>query len=269
VTKVKKAVALKLWNRARLVPRIAWLAAQAPRNRHRAWEGYWKGIHTTGVGGEVLWDSLSEDERTQYATMIRAHLDTSLPVIDVGCGNGSFTRWLAEIFPEALGVDISPSAIGRAQLEAAGLSNVSFVTADATAADTALSPYPGPCNVFVRGVLHVLPPGSRIRMASNLRRAVGGGRVFLAETNFTGSPLEYVERLGAVPGYIPAGLSRAIAGLPVPGRFGAAERKAAFPEDQWELLADGPAVIQAAPAESADFTAIPGYVAVLQPKTGS
>jgi SAM-dependent methyltransferase len=201
--------------------------------------------------------------------MIRAHLDTSLPVIDVGCGNGSFTRWLADIFPEALGVDISPSAIRRAQREAAGISNVSFATADATGPDTAISPYPGGCNVFVRGVLHVLPPESRARMASNLRSAVGGGRVFLAETDFPGSPLEYVERLGAVPGYIPAGLRRAIAGLPVPGRFGAAEREAAFPGDQWELLADGPAVIQAAPAESADVTAIPGYFAVLQPRPGS
>jgi SAM-dependent methyltransferase len=284
VTNAKSAGQLsRLWNTARLLPRIAWVASRAPRNPHRAWERYWSGIRRTGAGGEVLWDSASEAEREQYAAAIRAHLDTTLPVIDVGCGNGSFTRWLAGFFPSVVGTDVSPSAIRRAELEAVGLPNVSFAVADATApgegarlaglvggrcaaggADGAAA------HVFVRGVLHVLPPKGRAAMAANLLSVVGGnGRVLLTETNFTGSPLQYVQWLGAVPGYIPAGLRRAIAGLPMPGRFGAAERQAAFPEDQWELLADGPAVIQTVPAESADFTEIPGYFAVLRPRTGS
>ncbi|WP_246199661.1 class I SAM-dependent methyltransferase [Arthrobacter zhaoguopingii] len=260
------SAAVRLLNRARLVPRIAWLAARAPRDPHRAWEGYWKDIRTTGAGGQVLWDSASDAEREQYADALRAHLDTSLPVIDVGCGNGSFTRWLAGIFPEALGVDVSPSAIARAEAEAAGLTNVSFAVVDATEPGAAVSPHRGACNVFVRGVLHVLPPRSQAVMAANLRTSVRGGRVFLTETNFPGSSLEYVERLGAAPGYIPAGLKRAIAGLPRPGHFGATERGAAFPEDQWTLLADGPAVIHAVPSETAESTPIPGYFAVLQPR---
>ena len=290
VTNVKKDGSLsRLWNGVRLLPRIALLSSRAPRNPHRAWERYWSGIRRTGAGGEVLWDSASEAEREQYAAAIRAHFDTTLPVIDVGCGNGSFTRWLAGIFPEVVGTDVSPSAIRRAELEAAGLANVSFAVVDATdpgagarltgllgtgvggggAAGTGAASGAS-AHVFVRGVLHVLAPEGRAAMASNLLTVVGGnGRVLLAETNFTGSPLQYVQWLGAVPGYIPAGLRRAIAGLPVPGRFGVAERRAAFPKDQWELLADGPAVIQAVPAESADFTAIPGYFAVLQPRTGS
>ncbi|MHA7263147.1 class I SAM-dependent methyltransferase [Arthrobacter sp. TMN-37] len=266
MTNVESTAARRLWNRARLVPTIAWLAARAPRDPHRAWEGYWKDIQATGAGGQVLWDSTSEAERSQYAATIRTHLDTSLPVIDVGCGNGSFTRWLAGIFPEAHGVDVSPSAISRAEAEAEGLANVSFAVVDATDPGAAISPYPGACNVFVRGVLHVLPPRPRAVMASNLRSSVRGGRVFLTETNFPGSSLEYVERLGAVPGYIPAGLRRAIAGLPRPGHFGATEREAAFPGGQWLLLADGPAVIDAVPAETAESTPIPAYFAVLQPQ---
>ncbi len=297
VTNVKnEGPVSRLWNAVRLLPRIAWVASRAPRNPHRGWERYWSGIQRTGAGGEVLWDSASEAERGQYAAAIRAHLDTTLPVIDVGCGNGSFTRWLAGIFPEVVGTDVSPSAIRRAELEAEGLGNVSFAVVDATepgagarlagllravggadgrAGDAAGQVSGGapahlPAHVFVRGVLHVLPPEGRAAMAANLLAVVGGrGRVLLAETNFTGSPLEYVRWLGAAPGYIPAGLRRAIAALPVPGHFGPAEREAAFPDESWLVLADGPSVLEAVPAESTDITRIPSYFAVLQPRAGA
>ena len=106
-----------------------------------------------------------------------------------------------------------------------------------------------PANVFVRGVFHILSPSARIEMARNLLPLVGTtGRVFLSETNFRGSSLEYLESLGATPLWVPEPLQRAIRDLPRPGHFGAArDRAATFPAADWDVLADGPSVIETIP----------------------
>jgi 2-polyprenyl-3-methyl-5-hydroxy-6-metoxy-1,4-benzoquinol methylase len=38
-------------------------------------------------------------ERGEYLPYISGYLDPALPVVDVGCGNGRYTRWLASRFP--------------------------------------------------------------------------------------------------------------------------------------------------------------------------
>ncbi|MDB5244096.1 MAG: methyltransferase type 12 [Spirosoma sp.] len=91
----------KLWEQMLLVPTVARLAAGAPRNPHTAWEGYWRGIRATGRFRDVLWDAGSETEQAQYSDIVVAHFDPALPVIDVGCGNGTHARWLAGLFPRA------------------------------------------------------------------------------------------------------------------------------------------------------------------------
>src|SRR4051794_35557672 len=95
----------KLWDRIRLLPVLLRLSSRAPRDSGTAWDSYWAGIGSTGPGGDVLWDAGADAERRQYLPLLRAHLDASLPVIDVGCGNGTFTRWLAGLFPQAVGID--------------------------------------------------------------------------------------------------------------------------------------------------------------------
>jgi SAM-dependent methyltransferase len=259
----------KIWDRILLLPKLARLSSRAPRDENTAWEKYWNGIRKTGFQGEVLWDSGSAAELQRYEEHLRPHLDLSLPVVDIGCGNGSFTRWLGTVFPQALGVDVSASAIGRAQAEATaeGAANVRFMVLDATlpGADRELLEQLGPANVFVRGVLHVLKHPARQALAANIGRVTGDrGRVFLAETNFQGNGLDYVEHLGATPKHIPAPLQRAIEGLPMPGHFGPVERAKAFPEDRWQVLEEGPTFIEAVPMRTAGVREqIPGYFAVL------
>lgn len=259
----------KMWGRMLLVPQLARLGARAPRDSNTAWEGYWSRISSTGRQGQVLWDADSTAEKERYAPLIRRHLDTTLPVIDVGCGNGTFTRWLAGMFPEALGVDVSPSAVMRAEAESAA-SDAEYAVLDAVAdgAGESLLQRMGPANIFLRGVLHVLSPSDRGRLVRNLHQATGGrGLVLLAETNFTGGPLKYVEHLGASSQRIPEPLKRAVEGLPRPSRFGAPERRAAFPASGWEVVAEGPTTIEAVPMHAGDATErIPGYVAVLAPR---
>lgn len=52
--------------------------------------------------------------------------------LDVGCGNGYTVRWAAEIVGtegQAVGVDLAPNMVERAQVRSAGLSNVLFQVA--------------------------------------------------------------------------------------------------------------------------------------------
>lgn len=249
-----------------MVPEVARLAVRTPRNASVAWEGYWSRVRTTGTAGEVLWDADIGAEAEQYAAVIDEFMDTSLPVIDVGCGNGRWTRWLSQRFPVTLGVDVSASAVQRAEEESDGIQGVAYRALDLTApgAGRRLQEEFGDAHVFVRGVFHVLRPKQRELLGRNLREVVGArGRVLLTETNYRGNPLSYMQSLGARPGSIPAPLRRAIGGIPVPGHFGPVERRAALPDGSWTVLADGPVLIEAVPMSGRTATSIPGYVAML------
>ena len=249
-----------------MVPEVARLAAHVPRDPTAAWEGYWGRIRSTGTGGDVLWDTDIGPEAEQYATPLDTFMDGTLPMIDVGCGNGRWTRWLAGRVPSTLGVDVSASAVRRAEQESGAWPGLSFSTLDLArpGAGGLLHAELDDANVFVRGVLHVLRPVERRRLSSNLRDLVGPrGRVLLAETNYRGNALSYLQNLGAAPGAIPAPLQHAIGGIPRPHAFGAAERRRAFPDSGWSVLDDGPITIEAVPMGGRTSTGIPGYLAML------
>ena len=257
-----------------MIPKLVRLSAGAPRDHHAAWDLFWSKVKATGAAGDVLWDAGTDHEMLGYVDMLRLHLDRDLPVVDIGCGNGSFTRRLAGHFPHALGVDVSAHAVRRARAESVGLPNVSYAVRDMTAPGSGtglgeelrvLGADSG-ANVFIRGVLHVLRERDRFALAENIRAITGTrGRVFLAETDFQGNAVDYVAHLGATLRSIPAPLEGAIRGLPMPGHFGPKERSLAFPADRWELIEDGPTTIETVPLSSptrADL--IPGYFAVLK-----
>jgi hypothetical protein len=128
---------------------------------------------------------------------------------------------------------------------------------------------PTDANVFIRGVLHVLGTADQAALMENLRQMVGErGRVFLAETNFRGNPVEYVSHLGASRRSIPAPLELAIRKLPMPGHFGPDELAVVMPTDRWTLVEDGAATIETNPLMDAEGNSrVPGYFAVLKGKT--
>lgn len=256
-----------------LIPRLIRLSSAAPKDPLTAWDQYWGNVRSTGATGDVLWDSGSAHELNGYLPTLK-QLDPTLPIVDVGCGNGSFTRLLAQHFPHALGLDYSANAVARARQEAAGITTASFAVCDMTAPDaartvaTALAAagWAGDANVFIRGVLHVLDRNGQSALAGNLLPVVGNrGGVFLAETNFPGTPVDYVSHLGATRNSIPAPLEGAIRGLPMPGRFGAAQRAKAFPTADWNLVEEGSASIETRPLSNPSSPdLIPGYYALLR-----
>lgn len=257
-----------------LLPKLVKLSSNAPKDPSVAWDQYWGGVGATGARGDVLWDSGSDHELRAYLEHLTRQLDPSLPVVDVGCGTGVFSRALAAHFPHVLGVDVSANAVARAAAESEGLERVSYVAADMTSpAGTrvvtealAAAGFPDEANIFIRGVLHVLKKTAQAALAAQLHPLVGKrGRVFLAETDFRGNPIQYVSHLGATLHSIPAPLEKAIRGLPMPGRFGTEQRRRAFPEASWDVVEDGAVTIETRPLTSADRPEqIPGYFAVLQ-----
>jgi SAM-dependent methyltransferase len=140
----------------------------------------------------VLWDAGSAAELDAVRANALAHMATDLPVVDIGCGNGRFSRLLAPSLPQVLGIDVSAHAVRIAEEESGDVPNVRYRVLDASAAGTGkqLSDELGEANVFMRGVLHVFDAEQRQRAVENLRDIIGQrGVVYFSETNFEGDPL--------------------------------------------------------------------------------
>jgi SAM-dependent methyltransferase len=262
--------------RVLLVPQIIRLARHAPRDVGTRWDRYWADVERTGDDGDVLWDASTSSEADHYLDLLGTHADPALPALDIGCGNGRFTRVLAQRFRPAIGVDVSPHAVARARVESGSLPHLEFRVADMIAEGTgrALRSELGPCNVLVRGVLHVLAPAERRRLAANLGELLDSPAAILlvAETNHPGSLLAYLEDLGARPTGFPRALGRAItAGLPRPSPFGVNELADTFPPELWDhVRTDHDARIATVPAHRGGVPdSVPGLVAVLRRRSGA
>ncbi|HEY8901849.1 MAG TPA: cyclopropane-fatty-acyl-phospholipid synthase family protein [Chthoniobacterales bacterium] len=87
--------------------------------------GYWPREDTT----------FAESEEAMLAlTCERAELSDDLDILELGCGWGSLTLWMAEKYPTARITAVSNSATQRAHIEAAcrarGFANVTVITCD-------------------------------------------------------------------------------------------------------------------------------------------
>lgn len=252
-----------------LIPQLIWYGARSPRDQGMAWDRFWASIECTGPDGEVLWDAASADELNGVRAHALAHMATDLPVVDVGCGNGRFSRLLAGSFPRVLGIDVSEHAVRRAQNESGDVDNVTYRVLDASApgAGKRLFDELGEANVFMRGVLHIIDAEQRRRVAANLRDVIGRrGVVYFAETNYAGDPLDQLVAQGATPTKMPEPLRKCIAaGLRPPRHFGEGQLAALFPPAYWETLDSGPTTMVGVPLSAKDkFESIPGFYAIVR-----
>ncbi len=257
----------------RLVAKVAALSLHRPSRPDRRWDAFWRGVSLGSLSEPIIWDAApgagNEEIRHHLQAMANA-MDTSLPLIDLGCGNGAITRALTAIFPSVLGVDVSPEAVAAAQSAHPHVPGLSFRSLDATqpAAAAGLWRELGDANVFVRGVFHVLSQRRQVRLAGSIEALLGTqGRIYLVETNVPGGALSYLRGLGATGEKIPGPLRQAISSLPKPGHFGAKQRSRVFPPDRWTLIAEGATVLKTVPMETGGPPgSIPAYWAVLAPR---
>ncbi|WP_406410589.1 amino acid adenylation domain-containing protein [Streptomyces sp. NBC_01614] len=239
------------------------------RDTGDAWERYWAGVQRTGRGGDVIWDAASAEEFRWLLGQARRHFRDDLPVIDLGCGNGRYSRELAPHYPRVVGVDVSVSAIEHAVREARaeGVANVDYHAVDMTDAEQAGALGEGPYNIFVRGVFHVLDGAARARLAAVAGRLLGpDGVLIIHEPDYSGNSFGYLGFVGGKRGRaedLVAPLEAA--GVRHSHRFTRPELSAAFPADDWEVLEDHAIQLHAIdPQSDAEALLLPGYYAVLR-----
>lgn len=174
-----------------------------------AWEGYWSA--TSDTPGEAIWDSDPSLTSAPDTELLLPHADTSLPVVDLGCGNGTQTRYLATRFARAIGVDLSHAAIGharRADTEGvAEFARLDLVDAEAVAA---LRERIGDTNVYMRAVIHQSEPEARAAVAAAVAALLGErGRAFVTEP--TPASKEVLQQVALGPDGPPEKLRRVLA----------------------------------------------------------
>ncbi|CAL9402349.1 MULTISPECIES: class I SAM-dependent methyltransferase [Streptomyces] len=171
-----------------------------------AWESYWS--ETSGARGEAIWDSDPALSAAPHSELLLPHADPGRTIVDLGCGNGTQTRYLATRFARAVGVDLSHAAVEHAR-RAAGDAPVEFQQLDLTdtGAVRALHRRLGDSHVYMRAVIHQSEPAARPAVAAAVAEIIGTeGRAFVVE--LTSASRDVLGRAAAGPAGPPPKLRR-------------------------------------------------------------
>ncbi|MEU3524683.1 class I SAM-dependent methyltransferase [Streptomyces sp. NPDC038707] len=171
-----------------------------------AWESYWS--ETSGARGEAIWDSDPSLSAAPHSELLLRHADPDRTIVDLGCGNGTQTRYLATRFARAVGVDLSHAAVEHAR-RAAGAAPAEFRQLDLTDTDAvrALHRRLGDSHVYMRAVIHQSEPAARPAVAAAVAEIIGTeGRAFVVE--LTSASREVLSRAAADPAGPPPKLRR-------------------------------------------------------------
>jgi SAM-dependent methyltransferase len=160
------------------------------RRYREAWDGFWR--EAPDEQGAVFWDAEPAVTASVHLALFEPHLaDPGLAMVDLGCGNGTQTRFLAERFRHVVGADLSGAALDHARhADPAGQATYRVLDAVEKGETETLHAELGDANVYMRGVLHQAEPDDRQPMADGLATLVGQrGRVFLVELAEAAKPV--------------------------------------------------------------------------------
>jgi SAM-dependent methyltransferase len=170
----------------------------------RAWETFWRQAPDEAEG--VFWDADASLAAGLHLPFFAPHFDPGLPVVDLGCGNGTQTRYLAGRYKRAIGVDMARAAVERAvRDDRAGTAEYRCLDGADPAAVAELHAEIGDANVYMRGVLHQCAPDDRGRLVEGIAELLGSrGRAFVCE--LAESAKDVLTGLAQGPGGPPAKL---------------------------------------------------------------
>lgn len=137
------------------------------------------------VDNELPWDSGKPDEH--LAAVIDAHGIKPGKALEIGCGTGTNSIWLAQQGFKVTGTDISPTAIARAEEKAAAAK----VTCRFLVNDFMVDQAPGaPFDlVYDRGCLHVFEGHEELsRFASRVRNVLAAEGIWHSLIGSTDGP---------------------------------------------------------------------------------
>lgn len=151
------------------------------RDHAHRWNLYWQ--RTSSNPGEALWDCEPDDAAGKDLACCQGLLERARPLVDLGCGNGTQTRFLARHFDEVIGADISRHAIQVARaLNTAH--NLRYVLLDALDLEsvTRFHASHGDVNVYMRAVMPQMGAQDRRALATAVSTLIGEhGRAFVHE----------------------------------------------------------------------------------------
>ncbi|PZD74735.1 tRNA (cmo5U34)-methyltransferase [Acaryochloris thomasi RCC1774] len=202
-----------------------------------AWENYWRTLADDQE--QAFWDVPSGTELSGLLQYFKDQFDPQLPLVDFGCGNGTQTFFLAEHFPQVLGLDVSAAAIQQARSGIQG-NQPTFVVLDATDLQQAQTLHKniGDANIFIRGVLHQIQAEDRPPVIASLQHLLGNhGQLFLIELSPKAKQLfeSLTEQLGAPPPQLARVFQHGIA----PAAITPENVRSAFPENRYGILDQG------------------------------
>jgi SAM-dependent methyltransferase len=206
------------------------------------WEGYWETL--SGASGEAFWDSDPTFAAAVDLPLFAGLVDRDLPLIDVGCGNGTQTRYFAGHFARVVGVDVSEAAVVRAS-RANPAPGVEYRALDVLRPEQARALHDalGDANVYVRTVLHTFLPADRPPAVESLSALLGRkGTLFLCELAPTAEA--YFHSLIAKYGAPPPGLAKVLQHGITPATFGPGDVDALFSAERFQVLGAGDGVVR-------------------------
>lgn len=231
-----------------------------------SWESFWS--TSTGAPGEIFWDANPAYAAQQDVALFQGTLDPQLPLIDLGCGNGTQTRFLADHFQRVLGTEISPAAVEIARTKHAA-ANISYRVLDVLSPDAAQALHEeiGDANVYMRAVLHQLSPADQETAIQSIARLLGTkGTLYLIELSSAAEPFfaRLIQQYGPPPG-----LARVFQHQITPGMLNENELEKLFPPDRFTLIRTGKSYIQTVHTFSTDeVVKVPAFYAILRRRQG-
>jgi len=227
-----------------------------------SWEGFWS--TSTGAEGEIFWDADPAHAAQQDLALFRGDVDPQLPLIDLGCGNGTQTCFLANHFPRVLGTEISPAAVEIARTKHAA-PNASYRVLDVLSPDDAqvLHQEIGDANVYMRAVLHQLSPADHATAIQSIERLLGRkGVLYFVELSSAAEPFfaQLIQQYGP-----PRGLARVFEHQITPGMVSENDLEKLFPPDRFTLLRTGKSHIQTVHTlPTGEVVKVPAFYALLR-----
>ncbi len=225
------------------------------------WESYWHNIKKTGADGDVFWDTATAADAAEDLQRFIGYMDTSLPLLDLGCGTGRWSRFFAPHFPLVVGVDVSPSAVRLAQAETVQERNVQYRVYDDTDNDSARALHDefGDMNVYMRGVLHMIKWHDRPTFIHSLEILLGQrGTLYQIEL-----PAESILYLRSLPQEVFQTIPKVTRRV----GFNLEQRQRFYPDDRWTVLAEGRnAIMHTIDVGDGRQEAMPAGYLVMRPK---
>jgi cyclopropane fatty-acyl-phospholipid synthase-like methyltransferase len=227
-----------------------------------SWEGFWSTL--SGTPGEIFWDADPVHAAQQDLVLFQDYVDPQFPLIDLGCGNGTQTRFLADHFARVIGTEISPAAVAIASTTNAA-PNISYRILDVLrpADAQALHEEIGDANVYMRGVLHQLSPTDHTTAIQSIEWLLGiRGMLYFVELSSAAEPYltQLIKQYGPPPG-----LARVFQHEITPGMLNENDLEVLFSRDRFSLLGTGQSHIHTVHTlPTGEVAKVPAFYAILR-----